>query len=286
MAAAKKSTRSSKSSRSSKKRPATRTASKKPAAKKPATKKRAARASTSKKPATKKTVKRASVPKRAPASSRASASAAPSPEPQRAPPVARPVNERSVPIGRQFEEPAARQPIRNDREPWKPVFTIKPCFIVVLRVLLGFTFLWAFLDKAFGLGYSTKSAAAWIHGGSPTAGFLVHGTQGFLAPFFQSIAYSPIVAWLFMLGLLFVGLSFVFGTKVRLASYAGALMLFLMYLAVGTWIPGSTNPLIDDHIVYAILMLAIGHARYAVRWDVVRNWWVRLLMVKRRSWLA
>ena len=36
----------------------------------------------------------------------------------------------------------------------------------------GFIFLWAFLDKSFGLGYATPSDNAWIHGGSPTTGFL------------------------------------------------------------------------------------------------------------------
>lgn len=27
--------------------------------------------------------------------------------------------------------------------------------------------MWAFFDKAFGLGYATEPSAAWIHGGSP-----------------------------------------------------------------------------------------------------------------------
>ena len=41
-----------------------------------------------------------------------------------------------------------------------------------LRIATGFIFLWAFLDKLFGLGYSTASAKSWIHGGSPTKGYL------------------------------------------------------------------------------------------------------------------
>ncbi|HEV2634497.1 MAG TPA: hypothetical protein VGX23_05090, partial [Actinocrinis sp.] len=44
--------------------------------------------------------------------------------------------------------------------------------IAIVRIGTGFMFLWAFLDKTFGLGYSTASAKAWIHGGSPTKGFL------------------------------------------------------------------------------------------------------------------
>lgn len=41
-----------------------------------------------------------------------------------------------------------------------------------LRLLTGFVFLWAFLDKTFGFGYATGSGRGWIDGGSPTEGFL------------------------------------------------------------------------------------------------------------------
>jgi hypothetical protein len=33
-----------------------------------------------------------------------------------------------------------------------------------VRLAIGFEFLWAFLDKTFGLGYSTPVGRAWIHG--------------------------------------------------------------------------------------------------------------------------
>lgn len=36
----------------------------------------------------------------------------------------------------------------------------------VARMLLGFTFLWAFFDKTFGLGYTTTSSNTWIQDGS------------------------------------------------------------------------------------------------------------------------
>jgi hypothetical protein len=64
----------------------------------------------------------------------------------------------------------------------------------VLRLSLGWVFLWAFLDKAFALGFDTGRKpdtgvvtrfgdAAWIHGGSPTKGFLKFATDGPLASF-------------------------------------------------------------------------------------------------------
>lgn len=42
----------------------------------------------------------------------------------------------------------------------------------ILRILVGFTFFWAFIDKLFGLGFATPSERAWINGGSPTTGYL------------------------------------------------------------------------------------------------------------------
>jgi hypothetical protein len=46
------------------------------------------------------------------------------------------------------------------------------------RLSLGWVFLWAFLDKTFGLGHETASADAWISGGNPTEGFLSHSRKG------------------------------------------------------------------------------------------------------------
>ena len=46
-----------------------------------------------------------------------------------------------------------------------------------IRLSLGWVFLWAFLDKLFGFGHETTSKQAWIHGGSPTLGFLKMGAK-------------------------------------------------------------------------------------------------------------
>ena len=60
--------------------------------------------------------------------------------------------------------------------------------LAVLRVSMGFVFLWAFLDKTFGLNYATPSAKAWINGGSPTKGFLASVQVGPLQSLFHAIA--------------------------------------------------------------------------------------------------
>lgn len=125
----------------------------------------------------------------------------------------------------------------------------------LLRLTMGFVFLWAFLDKTFGLGFATKIDKSWLAGGSPTSGFLQNAVHGPFAEFYHSLAGMPIIDYLFMLGLLFVGVTLTFGIFVRLGSSAGIMMLFLMYTAVG--IPPANNPFIDDHIIYILIMTGL-----------------------------
>lgn len=124
---------------------------------------------------------------------------------------------------------------------------------LVLRLAMSFIFLWAFVDKLFGLGFATTAEKAWINGGSPTSGFLLNATRGPLAEFFKGLAGMPVVDWLFMVGLLGVGLTLLLNRFVVWGAVAGSAMLLLMYLAV---FPPANHPLLDDHLVY-ILVLAL-----------------------------
>jgi thiosulfate dehydrogenase [quinone] large subunit len=132
-----------------------------------------------------------------------------------------------------------------------------------LRIVMALIFLWAFFDKLLGLGFATSSQNAWINGGSPTYGFLTHATKGPFVEIFQSIAGNLIVDWMFMLGLLFVGTTLLVNRYVVLGSIAGVTMMMLMWLAV---LPPENNPLLDDHIVYALvlMLLAFEHKRKAL----------------------
>ena len=67
---------------------------------------------------------------------------------------------------------SARAAARTEPALGRSITTGAAKFLAVFRVVVGFEFLWAFLDKTFGLGYATPSAKAWINGGSPTKGFL------------------------------------------------------------------------------------------------------------------
>lgn len=126
----------------------------------------------------------------------------------------------------------------------KTIFTL-------LRFAMGFVFLWAFLDKTFGLGFATTGDKAWINGGSPTSGFLANAVKGPFAEFFHSLAGVAIVDWMFMLGLLFVGVTLVMNRYVFWGALAGVAMMILMWLAL---LFPENNPIIDEHIIYALVL--------------------------------
>ena len=126
---------------------------------------------------------------------------------------------------------------------------------VLLRLGLGWIFLWAFVDKLFGLGFSTAGDKSWLAGNSPTYGFLSSVAHGPFSSFYQIIAGNTFIDWLFMIGLFLIGLSLILGIFLRAAGYSGALMMFLMWTAL---LPPANNPLIDDHIIYILVLLGIA----------------------------
>jgi len=127
----------------------------------------------------------------------------------------------------------------------------------IISISMGFIFLWAFFDKLLGLGFATAKDKAWIAGGSPTTGFLTHGVKGPLAGVFNSLAGVGLVDWLFMLGLLFVGLTLCIGIGLRAGAGVGVIMLVLMYLAL---LLPENNPIIDDHIIYSLVLIYLIHS--------------------------
>jgi thiosulfate dehydrogenase (quinone) large subunit len=131
----------------------------------------------------------------------------------------------------------------------------------LFRIALGWLFLWAFFDKLWGLGYATDVDAAWVNGGSPTTGFLKFATSGPFAELLQGLAGSVVVDWLFMMGLLGIGVAYVLGIAMRAATYSGVVLVVLMYLAA---IPPEHNPLIDEHIIYAFAFVSLYVFKLAI----------------------
>jgi thiosulfate dehydrogenase [quinone] large subunit len=164
--------------------------------------------------------------------------------------------------------------------------------LAVLRVATGFVFLWAFFDKTFGWHYSTASGKAWIHGGSPTKGFLASVDVGPLQSTFHTMAGTWYADWLFMLGLLGIGVALILGVTMRIAAIAGVILMAFMWLAefpiaqhtsAGA-ASGSVNPLVDYHVIYAIVMVVLAATYAGMTWGLGRLW-ARVPFVQRHRWL-
>ena len=118
--------------------------------------------------------------------------------------------------------------------------------------------------------------AAWINGGSPTEGFLKFGADGPFKGFYNDIAGDAWADWLFMLGLLGIGLALILGIAMRIAAAAGALLLVLMWTVV---LPPENNPFMDDHLIYALVLVRARPHRAPASTLGFGRFWERMPMV-------
>jgi thiosulfate dehydrogenase [quinone] large subunit len=166
-----------------------------------------------------------------------------------------------------------------------------PKALAVLRIAYGLTFLWAFFDKLFALGYHTGydqaghldrfGSAAWINGGSPTEGFLKFGADGPFDSFYHSIAGATWADWLFMLGLFGIGLALTLGIGLRAAAVSGVVLYLMMWSVV---LPPENNPVLDDHILGAITLVVLALANAGNTWGLGKAW-AATEMVRKHTWL-
>jgi thiosulfate dehydrogenase (quinone) large subunit len=194
-----------------------------------------------------------------------------------------------------------------DIERLEPVHTVGLKRVVaVLRVLTGWTFLWAFLDKAFAIGFHTgrledgtidffAKNAAWFNGGSPTKGVFAYALhagpfQGFYENLgnVQMTAQGPTAAppeWInvvYMASLLLIGLGLITGVMTRLAAAGGIIWMAIFYTATAIW--PENNPFVDEHVVYIVVLVGLILAN-AGRYYGLGKIWQRYGFVKNRAYL-
>lgn len=143
-------------------------------------------------------------------------------------------------------------------------------FLSLTRIAVGFVFLWAFFDKLLGLGFSTCRTVAedgtftidafcekaWVNGGHVTEGYLVYGgnVNSPFHDFFVSLGAQRWTDWIFMIGLLGIGLALMLGIGTKIGAISGTLMLVFMYM---TQMWPATNPVLDEHLVYSLAIIGI-----------------------------
>lgn len=129
--------------------------------------------------------------------------------------------------------------------------------LAMARIGLGWVFLWAFLDKAFGLGFQTPAESAWINGGSPTTGYLAGQIEasGPAADALAAMSGQAWVDWLFMVGMGGVGIALVLGIGLRIAALGAICVMGPLWLSQ---LPLATNPFMDQHLMYVLVAIALA----------------------------
>jgi thiosulfate dehydrogenase (quinone) large subunit len=202
------------------------------------------------------------------------------------------VNQKGTPMSVQKINPTATHALEHVEAPGAMLTTGAAKALAVLRISLGVVFLWAFLDKTFGLGYSTPSERAWVNGGSPTKGFLSSVEVGPFQSLFHTMAGTWYANGLFMLSMLAIGIALIAGIGLRIAAGAGVLVMAMMWLAefplartTAAGEPsGSSNPITDYHFIYGVglVVLALTYAGHT--WGLGRQW-AKLPLVQKNRWL-
>jgi thiosulfate dehydrogenase (quinone) large subunit len=197
----------------------------------------------------------------------------------------------SADILREPGVPAPRVALKA--EPGRRISGATAKVLAATRYAMGFVFLWAFLDKTFGWGYATPSARAWINGGSPTKGFLSNVAVGPFESTFNGWAGDAWADWLFMLGLLGIGVALFLGVGMRLAAVSGTVLMLFMWAA--EWplakhtsageLSGSSNPIVDSHIIYALVLIILAMTSAGTVWGFGKVW-AKIPFVKRNRWLT
>lgn len=124
----------------------------------------------------------------------------------------------------------------------------------ILRIILGFMLVWAFFDKLLGLGMQTPVGQGMIDGGSPSEMYLLYNEGLFSGLFNWMAQFHQIADVLLMAALILIGGALLLGIATKLSVISGSIFFFVMFMTV---FPIVDNPIVDYHIVYIFVLMAI-----------------------------
>ena len=159
-----------------------------------------------------------------------------------------------------------------------PFYQLNSKYILaLLRIGMGWIYLWMGVDKLFGLSFPTRFMHGWVQGYSPTFSFFRTQASGLFAEFYQNIAGHPLVDWLYMLWLFHIGILLILGIGMKIATHSAALMTFL---AITLSFPSPYNPLFDDRLIFILVLLALNTVRSQ---DTLGfgKWWGQQYLVRK-----
>ncbi len=147
-------------------------------------------------------------------------------------------------------------------------YTFPEYLLGLLRIFFGFEFLWAFLDRFFGLGIATAPEASFLSGAKQTEGYLMFVTNPdspfafiFNGPDALLLELGVLVDLMYMGMLLVGGVTLLTGMGVRIGGLSTALFFFSVWLSA---IPPQYNPFIEEHFLqmWILLFFAISSSGY------------------------
>lgn len=150
--------------------------------------------------------------------------------------------------------------------------------LFLLRIALGWLFLYAGLTKVFDPAFS---AAGYLAGAKTFHGLYV---------WFASPSVLPLTNFLNEWGLTLLGVSLILGIFVRLSSILGAALMLLYYFPILQFpMIAPHSFLVDEHIIYALVLVYFAAVR-AGRMTGLEKWCTKLPFCKRlpklRNWLG
>lgn len=120
---------------------------------------------------------------------------------------------------------------------------------VLLRVALGWLFLYSGITKVLNPEWT---AQGFLEGAKTFSGFYDWFAQG---------GNLDLVNLLNSWGQLLIGAGLLFGAFTRLAGFAGALLMILYYFPTLEFPAVSHGFLVDEHVIYAFVLLLLATVR-------------------------
>jgi thiosulfate dehydrogenase [quinone] large subunit len=129
-----------------------------------------------------------------------------------------------------------------------PTTRFQPAFVLVFRLLMAWTFLYAASTQVLNPNWNVADFLA--------ATKTFHDAYGV----FTGAAVAGIVAFLVAWGHLLIGLSLAVGLMVRVSATIGAFLLVLYWAAFMDfpYVGGRENFIVDFHLVYAVILLYLA----------------------------
>lgn len=139
------------------------------------------------------------------------------------------------------------------------MFGIQNVFLFLLRISIGWLIFYAGITKVLDPEWSA-------------AGFLNNATT--FPEFFQFFATPtmlPLTDFLNEWGLTLIGIALVVGVFTRISAVLGAMLMVLYYFPTLNFpYPTEHTFIVDDHLIYALLLLYIASASLTGIWGLGR----------------